>query len=318
MIDGIGRKIDYLRLSITDRCNLRCRYCMPEDGVAKCSHEQILRYEEILQILRVLVPMGIEKIRLTGGEPLVRRGILSLIKEIKGIEGVKTLTLTTNGLLLKDMAQSLKEAGIDRVNVSLDTLQGDKYQSMTRGGDLHQALAGIEAAKAYGLTPIKLNTVLIGGYNDDEIEAFGQWTMREAIDVRFIELMPMGEVVSWNKEQFIPAETVLNKLPALEPVAKEDPSAPADLYQLPGAKGRVGIIRPISCKFCSSCNRIRLTSDGKLKYCLHSDHELDLKKVMAEGGDIRRAVEGYLKVKPQEHYLEQEQYLKKSMFRIGG
>jgi len=318
MIDGYGRKINYLRLSVTDLCNLRCVYCMPKEGVPKANHDDILSFEEMEELVRVLAKMGIEKVRLTGGEPLVRHGIIDLVKRLKKINGIKELTMTTNGLLLSTMARQLKEAGLDRVNISMDSMKPDVYHTLTRGGKVEEALEGILAAIKVGFDPIKLNTVLIKGYNDDEIEAFVQLTKKYTIDVRFIELMPIGEVANWNESRYIRFNEVLEKVPELIAVKGDDPSSPAVYYRLPEGKGKIGLIRPISCKFCSNCNRIRITSDGKLKYCLHSDHELDLRKLLHAGKDLSKEIQTYLLQKPLEHQLEEGKYIKKSMSRIGG
>ncbi|MFV0466036.1 MAG: GTP 3',8-cyclase MoaA [Lachnospiraceae bacterium] len=318
MTDEFGRSLNYLRISVTDLCNLRCQYCMPEEGVPKYQHQDRLHFDELEKIVGTLVGMGIDKIRITGGEPLVKRGIVSVIRSIKAMPGVKEVAMTTNGILLEQMASELRSAGLDRVNVSLDTLDETKFREMTRGGDLKQVLSGIKKVQSLGMTPVKLNVVLIGGFNESEISDFVNLTVQEEIEVRFIELMPIGEAVKWNREQFISAEEVLRREPKLQKIKKEDPSSPADYYQLPGAKGKVGIIRPISCKFCSHCNRLRLTSDGKLKYCLHSDNELDLRAVLSRSKDLEKAVTEYIKQKPEEHHLEQNKYLKKSMYEIGG
>ena len=318
MIDGNGRRINYLRLSVTDRCNLRCCYCMPDVGINKYGSSEIFRFEEIIKIVSTLSEMGIDKIRITGGEPLVRKDITQLIDAIKGLDKIKEIAITTNGMLLEEMAEDLKKAGVDRVNISLDSLKESRYSQMTGGGDLGKVLRGLQKAKAVGLTPIKLNVVLIKGFNDDEIEDFARLTMEEDIEVRFIELMPIGEVAQWNDKHFVGSDSVLNRLYGLLPVKKEDVSSPAEYYQFPHAKGRIGLIRPISCKFCRDCNRIRLTSEGKLKYCLHSDDELDLKRALEKGKGLKELIMNYIRLKPKEHTLENQQYLKKAMNRIGG
>ncbi len=318
MIDSYGRKINYLRLSVTDRCNLRCQYCMPENGIEKMEHKDILSIEEMDAIVGIFAKMGITKIRLTGGEPLVRGGILTLIEKIKAHTEIKEVALTTNGLLLKDMAQDLKDSGLDRVNISVDSLDPEKFSRMTRGGHLEDLLAGIEEAKRVGLTPIKLNVVLIGGFNDDEIPDFVAMTKEEAIDVRFIELMPIGEVARWSKNNFLANHTVLERVPELTPVEDEDPASPAKYYRLPGGKGKIGLISPITCKFCEDCNRIRLTPEGKLKYCLHSDEEFDLKKALDEGVDLRKYIIESIQKKPKEHNLENGKSILRNMVQIGG
>ncbi len=318
MIDGYGRKINYLRLSVTDRCNLRCRYCMPEEGIEKLNHNDILSLEEINEIVSSFVSLGIDKIRVTGGEPLVRSGIVSLIKMIRMHPEIKDLALSTNGLLLKEMARSLKEAGLDRVNVSMDSLNPEKYFRMTRGGSLETVLEGIEEAKRVGLTPLKINVVIIGGFNDDEIVDFVRMTENEAIDVRFIELMPIGEVAKWSITNYLPNTVVLDKVPELIPVASEDPASPAKYYKLPNGKGKVGLISPISCKFCTNCNRIRLTSEGKLKYCLHSDEEFDLKKAMGDQLEITKFIQESVLKKPLEHQIGRGETVMRNMVQVGG
>ena len=318
MLDSYGRKINYLRISITDLCNLRCRYCMPEKGVCKVEHGDILTIEEIEQIAKTFVSLGIEKIRLTGGEPLVRNGVLKLVENISKLEGLKDLAMTTNGVLLKKHAKDLKSAGLNRVNISLDTINSKKYSSITRGGRLKDVLEGIEEAQKVGLTPIKINIVLIGGFNDDEVEDFVKLTLTEDIDIRFIELMPIGEASTWALENFLSNEVVLKKVKELYKVEALDPSSPATYYKLPNGKGRVGIINPISCKFCDNCNRIRLTSQGKIKLCLHSNHEVDIKGALRRGENIEKLILESINNKPKEHKLEDGQYITKNMVQIGG
>ncbi|MFA5527354.1 MAG: GTP 3',8-cyclase MoaA, partial [Peptostreptococcales bacterium] len=246
MRDLFLREINYLRISVTDLCNLRCKYCMPESGISKTKHSDILTLEEIEEIAKAFVGLGINKIRITGGEPLVRHGILHLVQKIAQIKGVSDLAMTTNGLLLKSYAKGLKEAGLTRVNISLDTLQAERYSDITRKGQLKDVLEGIEEAKRVGLKPIKLNVVLMGGFNEDEIETFVNLTKNEEIDVRFIELMPTGEATHWALHHFIPNATVLEKMNALVKVEDEDISSAATYYRLPESKGRVGLINPIS------------------------------------------------------------------------
>lgn len=318
MEDSFGRNINYLRISLTDRCNLRCKYCMPEDGIDKCDHSDILSLEEIYEIIVNFVELGVDKIRFTGGEPLVRKGIVDLISKVSRLEGIRDIAMTTNGIFLKDMASDLKAAGLKRVNISLDTLNSEKYKTITRCGDLQKVLDGIKEAKRVGLTPIKINTVLIGGFNEDEIESLVDLTRKDNIDVRFIELMPIGEASSWAKEKFISNERVLEKIKQLEPVKREDISSPAMYYKLPGAKGKVGIINPISCKFCENCNRVRLTSNGKLKMCLHSNREIDLKTPLRNGMDLKELIIKSIGEKEESHHLEEGQYISRNMNEIGG
>ncbi len=298
MKDTFEREITYLRISLTDLCNLRCVYCTPPEGVRKQAHDQILSLEEIGEIARAAVELGVKKIRLTGGEPLVRRGVLSLCRELRRIPRLQELTLTTNGLLLPEMAAELKAAGVDRVNISLDTLDPEKYCRITRGGRLEDTLAGIQAARDAGLTPLKLNCVLIGGFNDDEIPALAALTEREPVEVRFIELMPIGDTAGFGPEAYLPCEAVLERLPRLEPAAGERTGV-AERFRLPGAAGTVGLIRPLSRCFCAQCDRIRLTADGYLKPCLHSREEISVRGL--HGPDLRRRLEQAIRHKPEQH-----------------
>ncbi|WMM25027.1 GTP 3',8-cyclase MoaA [Tissierella sp. MB52-C2] len=318
MKDSFGREINYLRISLTDRCNLRCKYCMPEDGVSKFPHNEILTLEELYEIIKVFVELGINKIRFTGGEPLARKGIVELIAKVSKLDKVKDLAMTTNGILLKEYAMDLKKAGLNRVNISLDTLDEEKYRTITRGGRLNKVLEGIEEAKKVGLTPIKINTVLIGGFNDDEIEALVNLTEKDNIDVRFIELMPIGEAANWAKEKFISNNKVLEKLDSLIAVPREDVSSPAVYYKLPNGRGKVGIINPISCKFCENCNRVRLTSQGRLKLCLHSNNEIDIKEALNKGQDLKKLILESIEKKEESHHLEEGKYIKRNMNQIGG
>jgi cyclic pyranopterin phosphate synthase len=319
MKDSFDREIDYLRVSLTDRCNLRCEYCMPESGIDnKMKHSDMLSIEEMYRLIQEFVSLGIKKIRFTGGEPLVRQGAIHLIKRVNELEKVEEVTITTNGVLLEDYAESLMDAGVKRINISLDTLNPEKYEEITRGGDIKKVLRGIEKAQSIEISPIKINTVLIGGFNDDEIEDLVNLTLYENIDVRFIELMPVGEAALFAKSKFYTNTVVLEKVPELVSVRKEDISSPANYYKLPDAKGRVGLINPITCKFCKDCNRVRLTATGKLKLCLHSDREIDLGKVLREGGDLNSAVREAILTKEEEHQLENKQYIKRSMNQIGG
>lgn len=266
---------------------MRCRYCMPEEGVVKRRHEEMMTAEETIDAAKAAVSLGISKIRITGGEPLVKRGIVKLCREIAGIEGLKELCMTTNGTLLKEYAVDLKEAGVDRINISLDTLDPEKYRQITRLGSLQDALQGIGAAFQAGFEEIKLNVVLMGGFNDDEIEDFVELTKEHPMEVRFIELMPIGGGIAFDKGQFVSCEEVLAKVPQLEALGETD--GVARLYRLPHAKGRVGLIRPISCEFCQGCNKIRLTADGMLKPCLHSDAEISIRgKTQAEMAEIMK------------------------------
>ena len=338
MQDKFGRKIEYMRISLTDRCNLRCVYCMPEDGIEKKGHEEILSFEEFEKITEVAVELGIKKIRLTGGEPLIRKGLVGFIKHLNSIPGLEEITLTTNGTLLPEMARELKEAGLDRVNISLDTLRPERFKEITRLGRLEDVMEGIQATKKAGLLPIKINTVLIRGFNDDEIEDFIKLSVEEGIIIRFIELMPIGGCAAWSSEHYISAEEILERHPELIPIdektadKKRDEesyrnSGPARYYSLVDGTGRIGFIDPVSHSFCSACNRIRLTADGKIKPCLHSDEEIDIKTALRKGADegstkaeIRRALEETVFHKPENHQFKQdgEGAIKRDMYKIGG
>ena len=314
MEDKFKRNINYLRLSVTDRCNLRCLYCMPESGITKFCHSDVLSVEEMVEIVSAAAESGITKVRLTGGEPLVHKGITDICRGVSSIPGIKELCLTTNGVMLPIFAQELKAAGVDRLNISIDTLKGDKYRTITRNGDIATVFKGIEAAEKAGFKNIKLNTVLIGGMNDDEISDFVNLTLYKPWEVRFIELMPMGECINWPDKRFMPVEEVLKHCPELKPV---DISGVARRYRIDGAKGTVGIISPVSHSFCSECNRIRVTSEGRLKPCLHSGDEIKLKGL--HGDELLNAVRLGIGLKPREHSLLSDKSLSdRNMNQIGG
>lgn len=331
LIDGHNRVIDYLRMSVTDRCNLRCRYCTPMAGRRHLARPDILTYEELLQIARAAVSAGIRKIRITGGEPLVRRGIIDFCRRLSAIEGLRELALTTNGILLKGMAASLFEAGLQRINVSLDTLRPERFHAITGFDRLHDVLAGLEEARRVGFAPVKLNVVVMRGINDDEIPRLAELTRDTPCHVRFIELMP---VKHWSpaahQERFMPVNEIMQRIPALESARRGfamDRAGPARMGRLPGAKGRVGFIAPLSLHFCSSCNRLRTTVDGKIRSCLFSEDELDFKTPMRNGASafaliriLRRAVAQ----KPRGHHLgdttrsDHGLRARRAMYAIGG
>ena len=281
MIDRLGRDITYLRISLTDKCNLRCRYCMPEEGVCRRQHHEMMSEDEIVTAVEAAASLGIRKIRLTGGEPLVKKNILSICRRVAAVDGIREVCLTTNGILLPELAVALKEAGVKRVNVSLDTLDPEKYAYITRIGKLEQFRAGLQAALEAGFNKVKINAVLIGGFNDDEIERLANLTTKYPVDMRFIELMPIQDHDEFGEEAYVPYSRVLEKLPDAMPVAKD--GGVAKLYRLPGAKGNIGLISPISAHFCGECNRLRLTADGKLKPCLHSGDEYSIKGLDRNG-----------------------------------
>ncbi|WP_372713438.1 GTP 3',8-cyclase MoaA [Ilyobacter sp.] len=315
MTDLHGRIISYLRISLTENCNLRCIYCKPDQCTTNNSDS--MTKEEIVSIIRVMAESGIKKVRFTGGEPLLRKDITEIISEVSKIKGIDDIALTTNGILLEAKAKELKDAGLMRVNVSLDTLKEERYRELT-GGDLKNVLKGIAAARKEGLYPIKLNTVLINNFNKDEIEDFVNITVENDMDVRFIELMPMGVSAGWIEEEYLSSEEVLKRCPKLEMIEKDYTASPSLLYKLPEAKGRVGIINPISNKFCDSCNRVRLTSSGKLKLCLHSNEEIDLLGALRKGKNISDLLKKYILEKPETHFLKEKKYIDKDMYKIGG
>lgn len=317
MIDAYGRDIYYLRLSVTDRCNLRCRYCMPADGVCKKSHAEMLTEDEMIRAVQAAASLGIRKLRLTGGEPLVKKNILSICARSAAIEGIREVCMTTNGVLLPQMANALKASGVSRLNISLDTLDPDKYAYMTRLGTLAQAMRGVEAALDAGFERLKINAVLIGGFNEDEIPALAGLSRRYPVDVRFIELMPMTEHEAFGPQAYVPGSAVLTALPEL--METEQTDGVARLYRLPEAQGRIGLISAVSSHFCASCNRIRLTADGKLKPCLHSDQEFSIKGLDLES--MRREMERVILAKPACHAplsAEERSHAGRSMNQIGG
>lgn len=317
MIDKYGREISYLRLSVTELCNLRCRYCMPEEGVCKKRHEDMLTQEEMLDAVKAAAELGIRKVRITGGEPLVKRDILSICRGVARTEGIEEVCITTNGLLLPELAKPLREAGVSRVNISLDTLDEKKYAYITRRGSLAEAVAGIKAALDAGFDMVKINAVLIGGFNDDEIPALAELTRRYPLDLRFIELMPMLDSREFGPEAFIPCSVVTDKLPELQPEPQD--KGVARLYRLPGAMGRIGLISPVSSHFCAACNRIRLTADGKIKPCLHSGQEFSVKGLDHEG--MLEQLRAAILAKPACHQELSAQSLShagRNMNQIGG
>lgn len=315
MNDMLGRKISYLRLSVTDLCDLRCIYCMPEHGVPKRAHSEICSPEELCDMAAAAVSLGVRKVRITGGEPLVRRGVVSLCQMLRALPGLEELCLTTNGVRLPELAAPLREAGVDRLNISLDTLRPERYRSITRIGELSSVLRGLDAAEAAGFSHTKLNCVLMGGVNDDEIEDFVRLTQARPLSVRFIELMPMGACAKWEKARFLPAGAVLDRVPELEPAGTDGVSR---LYRIPGAAGTVGLIEPMSHAFCAECSRIRITADGKLKPCLHADTEIALRGLHGEA--LLDAIRQGIAHKPERHALMRggESHAGRCMNEIGG
>ena len=319
MNDSFKRNINYLRISVTDRCDLRCIYCMPECGVEKFEHAKILSVEEIETIVNEAVKLGITKIRLTGGEPLVKKGLIDICRNISKHPEIKELCITTNGMLLKDFAKDLKDAGVTRFNISLDTLDNEKFKKITRckmyDKPVDRIFEGIELAESLGFKNFKFNTVLLGGINDDEISDFIEMTKDKDYCFRFIELMPIGEAMNWDKEAFITNDDVLERFPELEFV--EDGNV-SKIYRKPGYKGTIGLISPMSHRFCSECNRMRLTSDGKLKACLHSKKETLIKGLSSE--EIYEAIKKEIENKPENYKLGLDNFSdsERSMSQIGG
>lgn len=304
LIDPYSRTIDYLRLAVTDRCNLRCIYCMPEEGIKQLGHEDILSYEEILRLLRVCVQAGISKVRLTGGEPLIRKDLDYLISGISALRPALDLSLTTNGLLLPKRAESLASAGLKRVNISIDSLHPDTYQRITRVGNLSQAISGVEAALDAGLEPVKINVVVLKHVNE-ELEGFVDLVHRLPVHVRFIEYMsPCGV---FDKSFYVPAGEIKQGLSEFGRLDVSEPplgAGPARYFRLPGAKGLMGFISPMSSHFCPSCNRLRLTADGKMKPCLLSSDEDDMREILRSESDddlILATIRSSLDKKPPDH-----------------
>jgi GTP 3',8-cyclase len=325
LFDPYRRRINYLRISVTDRCNLRCRYCMPDEGISLIPHGEVLTYEEILRIVRVFATEGISKIRLTGGEPLVRKGVVEFISHLSRIEEIKDLSLTTNGILLKELAQDLKAAGLKRVNISLDSLRRERFFQITRKDEFDRVWTGIEAALKVGLSPIKINMVAIQGVNDDEIESFARLTLKLPLTVRYIEYMPSGNGEKWEGNILtIPQiKDRLERVGKLIPVPSDEWDGPARRFRLEGAIGEIGLIGAVSSHFCGECNRLRLTADGKIRTCLFSDEEIDVREILRRGGsdaDLKERLLLALETKPEKHYINTHQFKKcqRNMSAIGG
>ena len=307
MNDSFSRAIDYLRLSVTDRCNLRCVYCMPETAPRFSAHEDVLNDDEITELVSCFAQLGVSKIRITGGEPLVRPGLPGLIGRLSRVAGIADIALSTNGVLLSGAAEELKAAGLKRVNISLDSLNPDKFSQISRFGTLESVLKGIEAALNAGLTPVKLNVVVARGMNDTELSRFAELTQDRPIHVRFIELMPMGETGFFTPERRIPLNEIMAAAAPLEPLAQQDRPlghGPARYYRRPNALGSVGFISALSCGFCSSCNRIRLSSGGTLIPCLDAVYGTDLRTPLRNGAGrerIKDLISDTIRNKPESH-----------------
>jgi cyclic pyranopterin phosphate synthase len=310
LADQFSRPITYLRISVTDRCNLRCVYCMPEAGLPWIAKREILTFEEIESIVRAAASIGVRSIRLTGGEPLVRRDLPRLVARIASIGGIDDIALSTNGLLLAESAAELRAAGLRRANISLDTLREDRFSAIARRPGLDRVFAGIDAALAAGLGPIKLNVVVMRGQNDDELIAFAELTRRKRIFVRFIEMMPVLENAALQRDAYVSANEMLDRIRAhetLEPVDGPGGNGPARYFAFPGAVGAVGVISPLSHDYCETCNRVRLSADGRLRLCLFGDNEIDLRSPLRAGAsldDLAGIFRGAMYVKPERHHLD--------------
>ena len=317
--DGFQRGIDYLRVSVTDRCNLRCIYCMPPEGVPLLSHRDILSFEEILLVVRAAVETGMDKVRITGGEPLVRAGIVELVRMISVVKGIRDISMTTNGLLLDRYAGKLAEAGLQGINVSLDTLKPDRFRQITRTGDLADALRGLESARKAGLNPVKINVVPMQGINDDEIRDFARMTLEEGWNVRFIELMPLNGAAGLVPSSLLRRE--IETLGALEPHYGMAGNGAAKYFRLPGAAGTLGFIEPISEPFCSGCSRLRLSASGTLLPCLFSTGGIDVRTPIRSGAtqaDVKRLLADAIAAKPEMHRLADGCATNTRMSGIGG
>ncbi|HEY1654448.1 MAG TPA: GTP 3',8-cyclase MoaA [Candidatus Tumulicola sp.] len=310
LTDGFSRPITYLRVSVTDKCNLRCSYCMPEGGLPWLQRADVLSYEEIAAIVRAAAQAGVRSIRLTGGEPLLRRDLHQLVAAISATPGIENVSLSTNGLLLAEQLPQLRQAGLNRVNVSLDTLRPDRFATIARRPGLERVLRGIDAALAAGLAPLKINCVVMRGQNDDELADFAALTRARPVFVRFIELMPVADNLDLQRRAYVSSEEILERLSesdALEPVAGPGGNGPARYFAYPGARGAIGVISPLSHDYCERCNRVRLTADGRLRLCLFGDHALDLRTPLRAGAsceEIAGLLRSAMLIKPERHHLE--------------
>jgi cyclic pyranopterin phosphate synthase len=324
--DNYGRTIEYLRLSIADRCNLRCRYCMPAEGVDPIKHGDILSYEELLRVAAVAIRCGVKKIRITGGEPLVRKGLVDFIRELTALSKTVEITLTTNGILLAGMAADLRRAGLSRVNVSLDTLHEDRFEQITRRPGLQKVIDGLHAAEAAGLTPLKINMVPIRGVNSDEIVDFARLTLEHPWEVRFIEFMPISSGLEYTSDNMFPAAEIqkeLEKIGKLVSELRHGPAGPARLFHFPDSPGHIGVIPAVSEHFCGECNRMRITADGRIRPCLFSTEEIDLRTALrrrASDAELEKILRVAACAKPERHHIGEKDFRqgKRRMQGIGG
>ncbi len=327
LIDHHHRIIDYLRISVTDRCNLACVYCKPRGEIKMLEHRDILTYEEILRVVSVAVRLGISRVRVTGGEPLVRRGIVNFVASLHRFTGIEDISLTTNGVLLPDMIEALAEAGKPRLNISLDSLKTARFHQITGSNNWHKVWDGINRAEELGFFPLKLNMVPVRGLNDDEIVDFARLTLERRLHVRFIEFMPIGARDRWNKDECVSSDEVRTAIEreygTLIPFTSSLSAGPSANFQIPDAQGVIGFISPISRHFCDSCRRLRLTADGRLRPCLLSDREIDIKSSLRKGCDdaeLEQLLKHALEVKPERHHISESESgcFRRTMSKIGG
>ena len=326
MIDNNNRVVNYLRLSVTDRCNLRCMYCMPEEGIDFIPHSEILSYEEMIHLVDLCAQKGIRKVRITGGEPLIRKGFTGFLEMLGGVQGLEDISLTTNGVLLKELAAEIIKCGISRINVSLDSLKQERFYRITGRDYFGKVCEGLEEAERVGFNPIKINVVAIKGVNDDEILDFARLTLAKPYHVRFIELMPIGNKNIWSADRFISIHEILEKIETIGPlrsIGHNTLDGPAERYSLDGAEGELGFIGALSNHFCDTCNRLRLTAEGHLRGCLFSDQEADIKTPLRQGlgdGHLLDLIEHTILNKPKGHGLIQFDPRKcaRPMYTIGG
>jgi len=327
LIDSYGRKITYLRISVTDRCNLRCLYCMPRKSFRWIPHDNILRFEEIIHLSSILVKMGIKKIRLTGGEPLVRKGFSNLVKELSELEGLEKICLTTNATLLSNYAQRLYDAGLRHINISLDSLNPKIYAQITGQDALKEVLTALDQVEKLGFNPIKINCVVLKGINDKDVVDLAALSIKRPFQIRFIEFMSIGNDNSWTPDMFVSSEDTMKaieeRLGRLTPVSKKTGRGPAQIFKLEGSQGEIGFISPLSHHFCATCNRIRLTADGRLRLCLFSDQEWDVLSLL-RANVSNEELEGFfrkaIKAKPMEHFgdVSHVPTCQRNMSKIGG
>ncbi len=327
LIDPHHRRIDYLRISVTDRCNLACVYCKPRGEMKMLEHRDILTYEEIQRVVSVAVRLGISRVRVTGGEPLVRRGIVNFIASLQRVNGIEDISLTTNGVLLPDMIEALKEAGKPRLNISLDSLNAARFHKITGSNNWYEVWRGINRAEELDFFPLKLNMVPVHGLNDDEVVDFARLTLERRLHVRFIEFMPIGAKDRWHKDECVSSDQVRaaieREFGPLVPFTSSLSAGPSANFQIPGALGVIGFISPISRHFCGSCRRLRLTADGKVRPCLLSDKEVDIKSPLRNGCDdaeLERLLNHALKIKPERHHISEFEpgCFRRTMSKIGG